>query len=275
MSYADDIFIKNCQYILAEGEMQEGKVRAHWADGTPAYAKKVFGLVNRYDLSREFPILTLRKMAYRNAIDELLWIWQKRSSKVSDLRSHIWDQWAFPDGTIGKAYGYQLGKKVQYPDGSFDQVERVLKDIQENPESRRLICNMYNIEELPEMALYPCAYSVTFHVDKGRLSALLMQRSQDMLVANGWNVLQYAVLVHIFARHCRLEVGELLHVIADAHIYDRHIPMIEEMLQGKTYPAPKLVIDPAAIRLEDYRPESFSFEDYQHGPALKNIPVAI
>lgn len=275
MSRADDLFIQNCRQILDHGIFQEGKVRARWEDGESARCKKVFALVNRYDLSEEFPALTLRPVPLRNCVDELLWIWQKKSNRVADLRSGVWDAWAKEDGTIGKAYGYQLGKKSHYPDGDFDQVDRVIKDIKETPESRRLICTMYNIEELSEMSLYPCAYSMTFHVDGNRLSGILNQRSQDMLVANGWNVVQYSVLLHMMAIECHLEVGELVHVIADAHIYDRHIPMVEELIQRETYPAPNLWIDPEVKSFYDFVPESFRFDQYQHGPQIRNIPVAI
>lgn len=275
MSYADQVFQASARQILDQGIWQTGKVRTVWPDGTPARSKKVFALVNRYDLQKEFPILTLRPVPLHKCIDEILWIWQKKSNRLADLNSRIWDAWAKEDGTIGKAYGYQLGRKTQYPDGEFDQVDRLIKDLKENPESRRLICHMYNIQDLPEMALYPCAYSMTFHVDQGRLSGLLNQRSQDMLVANGWNVVQYAILLHMLARECQLEVGELVHVIADAHIYDRHIPLVEDLLTRPTYPAPKLVINPDVHSFYDFKPEDFQLENYQHGPQLKNIPVAI
>ncbi|MDO5033411.1 MAG: thymidylate synthase [Eubacteriales bacterium] len=275
MSYADQVFKDSARQILDQGSWQAGKVRAVWPDGTPARTKKLFALMNRYDLQKEFPILTLRPVPLQKCVDELLWIWQKKSNRLEDLNSHIWDAWAKEDGTIGKAYGYQLAKKTRYSDGEFDQVDRLIKDIKETPESRRLICHMYNIEDLPEMSLYPCAYSMTFHVDQGRLSGLLNQRSQDMLVANGWNVVQYAILLHMLARECGLEVGELVHVIADAHIYDRHIPLVEELLSRESYPAPRLVINPKVKGFYDFKPSDFQLENYQHGPQLKDIPVAI
>ncbi len=275
MSYADQLFIETCQKILNQGVWQKDKVRAVWEDGKPALCKKTFAVVNRYDLEAEFPILTLRKVPLKNCIDELLWIWQKKSNKVSELASGIWDAWEMADGTIGKAYGYQLGKKTRYSDGEYDQVDRLIKDIKENPESRRLICHMYAIEDLPEMALYPCAYSMTFQVADGKLNALLNQRSQDMLVANGWNVTQYSILVHMLAIECGLQVGELVHVIADAHIYDRHIDIVEDLIKRETYPAPKLRINPEVTSFYDFKPEDFTLEDYVHGPQIKNIPVAI
>lgn len=275
MSHADRLFINSCKDILENGVYQTGEVRPHWDDGTPAYTYKKFALINRYDLREEFPILTLRPVPLKNAVDEILWIWQKKSNKVSDLRSHIWDAWAKEDGTIGKAYGYQLAKKTRYKDGEFDQVERLRKDLKEDPESRRLICNMYNMDDLPEMALYPCAYSMTFHVDNGVLSGILNQRSQDMLVANGWNIAQYAVLLHMLAIDAGLRAGELVHVIADAHIYDRHVPIIKELMKRPCYPAPKLCIDPSVKRFEDFTVESFHLEEYVHGPQIKNIPVAV
>ncbi len=275
MSYADQVFQASARQILDQGSWQTGKVRAVWSDGTPARTKKVFALVNRYDLQKEFPILTLRPVPLKKCVDELLWIWQKKSNRIADLHSHIWDAWAQEDGTIGKAYGFQLAQKTSYADGDFDQVDRLIKDLKENPESRRLICHMYNIQDLPEMSLYPCAYSMTFHVDQGRLSGLLNQRSQDMLVANGWNVVQYAVLIHMLARECQLKVGELVHVIADAHIYDRHIPLVEDLLRRETYPAPQLLINPEVKSFYDFKPEDFQLENYQHGPQIKDIPVAI
>ena len=228
MSKADFIFISNIKKILTEGVSDKGlPVRPRWSDGSPAYTLKCFGLVNRYNLKEEFPILTLRKTALDKAVDELLWIWQKKSNRIADLNSHIWDAWAKEDGTIGKAYGYQLGVKHRYSDGEFDQVDRLLYDLKHLPHSRRMLTSLYNHHDLHEMSLYPCAYSMTFNVTNGRLNAILNQRSQDMLTANNWNVAQYAVLVHLLAQVSDLEVGELIHVIADAHIYDRHIPLCE------------------------------------------------
>lgn len=276
MSKADQIFIDNCRQILDHGyEQREGSTRPHWEDGTPAYTKKCFGLVNRYDLSDEFPILTLRPINFKAAVDELLWIWQKKSNRIADLNSRIWDSWAGPDGTIGKAYGYQLGVKHQYKEGWFDQVDRVLYDLKNQPQSRRIMTNLYNHADLHEMNLYPCAYSMTFNVVGNRLCAILNQRSQDMLVANSWNVTQYAVLVHLMARVSGLEVGELVHVIADAHIYDRHFPLVEKLLDRTVYEAPKLVIDPTIEDYYAFRPEHLTLEQYRHGESIGRIPVAI
>ena len=246
MSYADQIFIDNCKEILAHGTWDTDlPVRPRWEDGTPAHTVKCFGLVNRYDLRAEFPVQTIRKMAFKNALDELLWIWQKKSNNVHDLKSHIWDAWADESGSIGKAYGYQLGVKHQYKEGWFDQVDRVLYDLKHDPASRRILTNLYNHHDLHEMALYPCAYSMTFNVTGKTLNAILNQRSQDMLTANGWNVMQYAALVHMLARVSGLEAGELVHVIADAHIYDRHVPVVEEIIARKPYDAPRLWMDPS------------------------------
>jgi thymidylate synthase len=276
MSKADVIFIQMCRNILDNGFSSEGeKVRAVWEDGTPAYTKKSFCVVNRYDLSEEFPILTLRPTNLKAAIDELLWIWQKKSNNIRDLNSHIWDSWADETGSIGKAYGYQLGVKHKYADGEFDQVDRVLYDLKNNPYSRRIITNLYNHGDLNEMHLYPCAYSVTFNVTGNRLNAILNQRSNDVLVANNWNVCQYAVLVRMMAQINGFEAGELVHVIADAHIYDRHFTLVEELLQRPVYPAPKLVINPEVKNFYDFRVEDFVLEDYQRGPQIKNIPVAV
>jgi len=276
MSKADIIFREMCKDILENGFSSEGQtVRARWEDGTPAHTIKKFGVVNRYDLSEEFPILTLRYTNLKAAIDELLWIWQKKSNNIKDLNSHIWDSWADENGSIGKAYGYQMRIKHKYPEGEFDQVDRVLYDLKHNPYSRRIITNMYVHSDLHEMNLYPCAYSVTFNVTGKKLNAILHQRSNDVLVANNWNVCQYAILVHMFAQVSGLEAGELVHVIADAHIYDRHIPMVEELLKREPYPAPKLVINSGIKDFYEFTVDDFVLENYQHWPQIKNIPVAV
>lgn len=276
MSRADDIFITMCQDILDNGFSSAGEnVRAKWEDGTPAHTIKKFAVVNRYDLAQEFPILTLRPTNLKAAIDEILWIWQKKSNRVKELNSHIWDSWTDEEGTIGKAYGYQLGIKHRYAEGEFDQVDRVLYDLKHNPYSRRIIVNMYNHSDLHAMNLYPCAYSMTFGVTGRKLNAILNQRSQDILVANNWNVAQYAILVHMFARTSRLEVGELVHVVADAHIYDRHVPIIREMISRVAYPAPRLVINPDKEDFYDFTVDDFVLENYQSGEQIKRIPVAI
>lgn len=276
MSKADLVFAQMCKDILENGYSSEGeKIRAKWADGSPAYTIKKFCVVNRYNLSDEFPILTLRPTNLKAAIDELLWIWQKKSNNIKDLNSHIWDSWADEKGTIGKAYGYQLGIKHKYSEGEFDQVDRVIYDLKNNPYSRRIIVNMYNHSDLHEMNLYPCAYSMTFNVTGKKLNAILNQRSQDVLVANNWNVCQYAILVHMMAQVSSLEVGEFVHVIADAHIYDKHIPLVEELIQRTPFPAPKLIINKEKKDFYDFKVEDFSLEDYQANPQIKGIPVAI
>ncbi len=276
MSKADEIFIAMCEDIIKNGVSSEGQnVRARWEDGTPAHTIKKFAVINRYNLDEEFPILTLRPTNLKAAIDELLWIWQKKSNNINDLNSSIWNSWADENGSIGKAYGYQLGIKHKYPEGEFDQVDRVLYDLKHNPYSRRIIVNMYNHSDLHEMNLYPCAYSVTFNVTGNKLNAILNQRSQDVLVANNWNVVQYAVLVHMLAQVNDFEVGEFVHVIADAHIYDRHIPLVKELIQRKPYPAPKLIINPEIKNFYDFRVDDFILENYQSGPQIKNIPVAV
>ena len=276
MSYADLVFIENCREILSNGFWDtEQNVRPHWEDGTPAHTVKKFGLVNRYDLQKEFPILTLRRTYWKSAVDELLWIWQKKSNNVHDLSTHIWDSWADETGSIGKAYGYQLGIKHRYKEGEFDQVDRVLYDLKHNPASRRILTNLYNFQDLHEMGLYPCAYSMTFNVSGNTLNAILNQRSQDMLAANNWNVVQYAVLVHMMAQVSGLVPGELVHVIADAHIYDRHVPIIEKMLQQEPLPAPKFELDRSITNFYDFTPNSICVTDYQFSPFEDKIPVAI
>ena len=276
MNKADNIFVAMCKDILANGVASEGEdVRAKWTDGTPAHTIKKFAVVNRYDLSEEFPILTLRPTNLKAAIDELLWIWQSKSNNIKDLNSRIWDSWANEEGSIGKAYGYQLGIKHKYCEGEFDQVDRVLYDLKHNPYSRRMIVNMYNHDDLHEMNLYPCAYSMTFNVTGRKLNAILNQRSQDVLVANNWNVSQYAILVHMFAQVSDLEAGELVHVIADAHIYDAHIPLVAELIGRTSYPAPKLLINPNIKDFYDFKVEDFVLEGYQSGDQIKKIPVAV
>ena len=275
MSYADGLFIQNCRDILENGFWDtELDVRPKWEDGTPAHTVKRFGIINRYNLKEEFPILTLRRTYFKSAVDELLWIWQKKSNNVHELNSRIWDNWADEAGSIGKAYGYQLGVKHQYKEGMFDQVDRVLFDLKHNPQSRRIMTNLYVHQDLHEMSLYPCAYSMTFNVTGNTLNAILNQRSQDMLTANNWNVCQYAVLVHLFAAASGLEAGELVHMIADAHIYDRHVPLVEELLKREPLPAPKLVWD-GTTDFYAFTVNSFRLEGYQFHPFAASISVAI
>jgi len=276
MSKADELFINMCKDIIDNGFSTEGeKVRPKWEDGEYAYTLKRFGVVNRYDLSEEFPAITLRKTYVKSAIDELLWIWQKKSNNVNELNSHIWDAWADEDGSIGKAYGYQLGVKHNYKEGMMDQVDRVIYDLKNNPYSRRIMTNIYVHQDLSEMNLYPCAYSVTFNVTGDRLNAILNQRSQDVLAANNWNVVQYAVLVYMLAQVTGFKPGELVHVIADAHIYDRHIPIVKELIERPTYPAPKFWINPEVKDFYDFTVDDFKIEDYEAGPQVKNIPIAV
>lgn len=276
MSLADDLFINMCKDIIDNGYSTEGeKVRPKWEDGTYAYTIKRFGVVNRYDLSKEFPAITLRKTYVKSAIDELLWIWQKKSNNVHDLKSHIWDSWADENGSIGKAYGYQLGVKHKYKEGMMDQVDRLIYDLKNNPYSRRMLTNIYVHQDLSEMNLYPCAYSMTFNVTGDRLNAILNQRSQDVLAANNWNVVQYAVLVHMLAQVTGFKPGELVHVIADAHIYDRHIPIVKELITRPTHTAPKFYMNPDVKDFYDFTLDDFRIEDYETGPQIKNIPIAI
>ena len=276
MSKADRIFIDMCKDILANGVSSEGQeVRPRWQDGTPAHTIKKFGVVNRYDLSEEFPILTLRRTNLEKAVGEILWIWQQKSNNVNDLNSRIWDSWADEDGSIGKAYGYQLGVKHKYKEGMFDQVDRVLYDLKHNPYSRRIMTNIYVHQDLDEMNLYPCAYSMTFNVVGNKLNGILNQRSNDVLAANNWNVIQYAILMHMFAQVSGYEVGELVHVIADAHIYDRHIQHVEELVSRQGYQAPKLKINPDVKSFYDFKVEDFELVDYKRGKQIFGIEIAV
>ncbi len=282
MSYADQVFISMCRDVLENGTSTEGeKVRPHWEDGTAAYTIKRFGVVNRYDLSKEFPALTLRKTPIKSCTDEMLWIWQKKSSNVNDFDGHIWDAWADADGSIGKAYGYQMGVKHSYREGMFDQVDRVIYDLKHNPYSRRILTNLYVHQDLHEMNLYPCAYSMTFNVTKPKngeklvLNAILNQRSNDILAANSWNVCQYAVLIHMLAQVCGMQVGEFVHVIADAHIYDRHVPMVEELISRPVFAAPKFWLNPEIKDFYEFTKDDVRLDDYEYGPPIGKIPVAV
>ena len=276
MSLADKIFIQNVKDILGNGVWDTDlDVRPRWADGTPAHTIKKFGIINRYNLSEEFPILTLRRTFLKSAVDELLWIWQKKSSNVHDLNSHIWDSWADSEGSIGKAYGYQLGVKHKYKEGWFDQVDRVLYELKYNKASRRILTNLYNHSDLSEMRLYPCAYSMTFNVSGNILNGILNQRSQDMLTANNWNVVQYAVLMHMFAQVSGLRAGELIHVISDAHIYDRHIPVIEEVISNPSVNSPELEIDGSITDFYEFTVDSFRLKNYHPCEKKYKIEVAV
>ncbi len=282
MSYADKVFVAMCQDILENGTSTEGElVRPHWEDGTSAYTIKKFGVVNRYDLSKEFPAITLRKTYIKSATDELLWIWQKKSNNIHDLKSHVWDEWADEVGSIGKAYGYQLGVKHQYKEGMMDQVDRVIYDLKHTPFSRRILTNIYVHQDLHEMNLYPCAYSMTFNVtqkkgdDRLTLNGILNQRSQDVLAANNWNVCQYAVLMHMLAQVCDMRVGELVHVIADAHIYDRHVPIVKELIERPQYDAPKFWLNPDIKDFYQFTTDDIKITDYVTGEQIKDIPIAV
>ena len=276
MSKADEIFVANMKEILETGFSDENlEVRPHWDDGTPAHTIKKFCIVNRYNLQEELPILTIRKTPLKLCLDELLWIWQKKSNNVHDLKSHIWDSWTDETGSIGKAYGYQLGIKHKYKEGEFDQVDRVLYDLKHNPQSRRIMTNIYNFQDLHEMKLYPCAYSMTFNVTGDTLNGILNQRSNDMLTANNWNVLQYSLLLIMFAQVSGLKPGTLVHVIADAHIYDRHVDIVKEVIAKPQHKAPKLWVDPTITNFYDFTVDSFKLIDYEYEPLDKKIPVAV
>ena len=276
MSKADKLFVNMCEKILTEGFSTEGEtVRARWEDGSPAYTIKTFGVVNRYDLFEEFPALTLRPTAIKSATDEILWIWQRKSNNIRDLKPHIWDEWADEDGSIGKAYGYQMAKKYKFAQGEMDQVDNVLWQLKNQPQSRRIMTNIYNFEDLSEMNLEPCAYSMTFNVTGNKLNAILNQRSQDILAANNWNVVQYSILLMMFAQASGLMPGQLVHVISDAHIYNKHVPVIEEIIKRPQYPAPKVKLNPEVKDFYDFTTADIIVEDYQTNPQILNIPIAI
>ena len=282
MSKADDIFIAMCSDIIEHGTTTEGqRVRPRWEDGTPAYTIKRFGVCNRYDLREEFPALTLRRTALKSAMDEVLWIYQRKSNNIHDLKPHIWDEWADETGSIGKAYGYQVGVKSHYPDGDYDQMDRVLKDLRENPYSRRIMTNLYTFADLSEMNLYPCAYNAIYNVtqepgeDRPTLNMVLVQRSQDVLAANNWNVCQYAILLMMVAQVSDMNAGELVHMIADAHIYDRHVDIVRELIARPTHPAPVVRLNPEVTDFYAFTTDDLIVEGYEHGPQVKHIPIAV
>lgn len=276
MSLADKLFVTMCDSIIENGFSSEGqKVRPKWEDGTPAHTIKQFGIVNRYDLSKEFPALTLRPTAIKSAVDEILWIWQRKSNKIKDLGSKIWDQWADEKGSIGKAYGYQMGIKYAFSQGEMDQVDNVLWQLKNQPYSRRIMTNIFNFADLSEMNLEPCAYSMTFNVTEDKLNGILNQRSQDILAANNWNVVQYSVLLHMFAQVSNLKVGELVHVISDAHIYDRHVPIVKELIKRQQFDPPKFHLNPEIKNFYDFTVDDIRVENYEKNPQIKNIPIAI
>ena len=338
MSYADEVFVQNAKDIIEHGTDTKGqKVRPVWEDGTPAYTIKRFGVCNRYDLRKEFPVITLRKTAIKSAFDEILWIFQKKSNNIHDLNSHIWDEWADEKGSIGKAYGYQIGdlfiyKKVieimdrtEYiqsgynfddnitpklkalkeeaktidgavfdwfltiqPDDKYkiqgiiyiDQIDMVIHELKTQPFSRRILTSIWNFQDLNQMNLQPCCWSCTFNVtdeggDKLVLNMVLNQRSNDFLAANNWNVVQYALLQMMLAQVCNMEAGEMVHMIADQHIYDRHVPLVEELITREQYPAPKVTLNPDIHDFYEFTVDDLKIEDYQYGPQIKNIPIAV
>ena len=282
MSYADDLFDNMCKDILENGTNTQGeKVRPKWEDGSYAYTIKKFCVVNRYDLRKEFPAVTQRKTAIKSATEEILWIWQKKSNNVNDLKTRIWDEWADKNGSIGKAYGYQMGKKSQFKEGMFDQTDRVIYDLKNNPYSRRIMTNIYDMEDLHEMNLYPCAFGTIWNVTHPInsplpvLNLVLQQRSQDVLAANNWNVCQYAVLLMMMARTVGMIPGELVHVIADAHIYDRHVDIIKELIERPKHKAPIVTLNENITDFYKFTPDDIIVKDYVTEPQIKNIPIAI
>ena len=283
MSKADDLFIAMCKDIIEHGTTTEGQeVRPRWEDGTPAYTIKRFGVINRYDLREEFPALTLRRTGLKSCMDEILWIYQRKSNNIHDLKPHVWDEWADETGSIGKAYGYQIAQKSHYREGDFDQMDRVLYDLSHTPFSRRIMTSTYTFADLSEMHLYPCAYSCTYNVtderrDDGRLTLnmILNQRSQDVLAANNWNVCQYAILLMMVAQASGMVAGELVHMIVDAHIYDRHVPIVEELISRTPHPAPKVSLNPDVTDFYAFTTDDLIVEDYVTGPQVKSIPIAV
>ena len=285
MTQADEQFIKTCKEIIKNGYSSKGtNVRTRWEDGEEANYISIVGVKNKYDVGKEFPMITLRNntKTVKNAIDEILWIWQKKSNKISDLHSHIWDQWANAEGTIGKAYGYQLGKKYEFKTKEgiklMDQVDYVLYLLKHDQSSRRIMTNIFNHEELKDMELEPCAYGTQWLVKEGKLHLILNQRSQDMLTANGWNLMQYAALQYMFAQVSGLEVGTLTHNIGDCHIYDRHIPLVEKLLEAEPVDVtPKLIINNPTKDFYEFKVEDFEVVGYDYNKEVKigKIPVAI
>lgn len=281
MSYADKVFKETCREIIERNCSSEGfEVRAKWEDGTDAHTIKTFGVTHRYDLRKEFPAITLRNVYIKSATDEMLWIYQKKSNNINDLKSNVWNQWADENGSIRTCYGFTIGEKYLYKGMWLDQIDKVRWQLKNEPFSRRIIIDMYQFKNLETGALYPCAYSVTFNVTTTKdgklvLNAILNQRSQDMLAANGWNVVQYAILLMMLAQEAGMIAGELIHVIADCHIYDRHIPMIKELLDREEYPAPIVKLNPKVTNFYDFTTKDLIIENYKYGPQIENIPIAV
>ena len=305
MSYADKVFKENLRSIIEEGTSTEGqKVRPHWEDGTPAYTIKQFGISNTYDLRKEFPAITVRKTALKSCMDEILWIYQKKSNNIHDLNSHIWDQWADKDGSIGKAYGYQVGKRFLHHRSNelplsevypsviaqsrlgekykiyLDQMDGALYDLRNTPFSRRIMISLWCPEELHEMNLEPCCWSVIFNVtdegqDKLVLNMVLNQRSNDFITANNWNTAQYAIFLMMVAQSVDMIPGKLVHNITDCHVYDRHIDIARELLNRPEHPAPKVSLNPEIKNFYDFTTDDLIVENYETEPQIKNIPIAI
>ena len=280
MSYADKVFKETCKDILENGTNTKGqKVRPHWENGASAYTIKKFGVVNRYDLRKEFPALTLRRIALKSCMDEILWIYQRKSNNIHDLKTHIWDQWADVNGSIGKCYGYVAGDKFKFNGEMIDQTDYVRKQLKETPYSRRMMTNLYQFQYLSEGHLDPCCFNFILNVteEDGQLvlNGILNQRSQDMLAANGWNVCQYSIFLMMLAQEAGMVAGELVHVIADAHIYDRHVPMIKELLSRDEYPAPKVYLNPEVKNFYDFTTKDLIVKGYEYGEQIQNIPIAV
>ena len=300
MSLADKYFKEAANKILTEGYSDESmQVRPHWEDGTPAHTIKTFCYVCRYDLSKEFPILTLRRQAFKTMIKELLWMWQMKSNNINDVDFHIWDQWADENGSIGKTYSYQLAQKYghhkikegedlsSYPSAEIgndgwvylDQVDGVLYDLKNNPASRRIITNMWQIKDLKDMNLAPCVYETLWDITPdGKLNMTLIQRSGDMCAAaapGGFDTIEYATLLYLMAHVCGYKPGEFVHIVNNLHIYDRHIDIIKKVCNNPEYDAPKLWINTDKTDFYDFTIDDFKLIDYQSTKLEEKIEVAI
>ncbi len=253
MSLADTQYLQIIENILDHGYYANNRT------GIATY--KLPHQVMQFNLAEEFPILTTKFVAFKTAIKELLWIWQLQSNDVRQLQAmnvKVWDEWMREDGTIGKAYGYQIAK--------YKQLDNLLDMLQKDPQSRRMIVTLWNIEDLPDMALQPCAYETLWDVTDGRLNCMLIQRSGDMGLGVPFNTAQYAALVHMIAQVSGLQAGQFTHVINNAHIYENHVEALRTQLERReeALSAPILRINPDVTDFYDFKAEDIILEGYEH-----------
>ena len=280
MSKADQFFRDQMKVIRETGfNDKDFKVRAKWeADNAPAHTVKTFGYVTRYDLSKEFPILTLRSQGFKGAVKECLWIFQKKSTNINDLGLHIWDAWADENGDLGRTYAYSLREKIQYPEGAFDQVDYLLYQLKNNPMDRRMMLQLFDPHNVIHTKLPPCVMTYLFDVAGGKLNMTVIQRSADALAAGaagGWDEVGEAVLQHMLAQVSGLQVGTMVHLVNNLHVYDRHMQYIDEILANPEYESPVLKVNPNVTNFYDFKPEDFELVGYKSTKLSTKFDVAV